>query len=474
MTNILERIVFFASIFFIIYLLIYATFTFLAVAVGAYRLRIKERMQMLKNELRHTTIPISIIVPAYNEAAVIIKSVNSLLALDYQCFEIVVVDDYSNDDTSQLLIDAFNMKPYDRPINRVLQCQPHTAVHEQTVDGINLTLIRKLNGGKSDALNMGINACRYPYFICMDADSFLQKDSLTKIVQPLLEDDRVVSVGGMILLSQCVQLEDGIAVNYKLPKNILVSMQAVEYDRTFLGSRILFDTFNGNLIISGAFGLFNKSLVMAAGGYDVSNLGEDMELALKTHVYCRNNSIEYRMRYAPSAVCLTQAPSRLKDLIGQRRRWHIGMFQSMREHWQIFLNLRFGVVSFLSFMYYLLYELLSPVVEIFGVVAIVLAFYLHLLNVRFMVVFLVLYVLYGVALSLCIYMQHIYQQKFKLSFLDLIKAFFICMLEFTFFRYLLVFTRLQAFIGYSKHKRKWGTIKRDYEKNFEYKPRETV
>ena len=456
----LEQIVFFAGIFFILYLLIYATFTFMAVAVGAYNLRNRYRTQLLKNNLTHTTIPISIIVPAFNEAAVIIKSVNSLLALDYRHYEIIVVDDYSSDNTSGLLIDEFNMMPYNRPINRVLECKPHLSVHEQTVGNVNLTLIRKLNGGKSDALNMGINACRYPYFICMDADSFLQKDSLEKIVQPILEDDNTVSVGGMILVSQCVEIEDGMAVNYKFPRSLLVSMQAVEYDRTFMGSRILFDTFNGNLIISGAFGLFKKSLVMAAGGYDSSNLGEDMELALKTHVYCRNNGIQYRMRYTPSAICLTQAPSRIKDLVGQRRRWHLGMFQSMIAHWQIFLNLRFGVVSFLSFMYYLLFELLSPVVELFGVAVIILAAYLHMLNVRFMVVFLILYVLYGIVLSLCIYSQHIYQLRFRLSAIGLIKALFVCMLEFVFFRYLLVFVRLGAFIRYGKNKRMWGSIKR--------------
>jgi len=461
MMNFLAQIVFVASIFFIIYLLIYATYAFMAVAIGAYTLRTQDRMQMLKNELKHTTIPISIIVPAYNEAAVIIKSVKSLLALDYQLYEIVVVDDDSNDDTSQLLIDEFNMTIYNRPINRSLECKPHIAVYEQKIGNVELTLIRKLNGGKGDALNMGINACRYPYFICMDADSFLQKDSLEKIVQPVLEDDTIVSVGGMILISQCVQIEDGMAVNYKLPSNLLVSMQAVEYDRTFLGSRILFDTFNGNLIISGAFGLFKKSIIVAAGGYDVNNIGEDMELALKTHVYCRNNNIKYRMRYAPSAVCLTQAPSRVKELVGQRRRWHLGLFQSMLAHWQIFLSLRFGVVSFFSFMYYLLYELLSPVVELFGILSIILAAHLNILNVRFMIAFLVLYAIYGVILSLCIYSQHIYQQKFKLSALDLIKAFFVCVLEFTFFRYLLLFSRTIAFIRYGKNKKVWGTIKRN-------------
>jgi len=461
MMSFLAQLVFGISIFFILYLLVYATFAFMAVAVGANALRNKERMQLLKNELRHTTIPISIIVPAYNEAAVIIRSVRSLLALDYQHYEVIVVDDDSSDDTSQLLIDEFNMKPHHRPINRALECKPHLAVHEQRVGNVSLTLIRKLNGGKADALNMGINACNYPYFICMDADSFLQKNSLEKIVQPILEDDTTVSVGGMILISQCVQVEDGMAVNYKLPASLLVSMQAVEYDRTFLGSRILFDTYNGNLIISGAFGLYKKSIVVAAGGYDSSNLGEDMELTLKTHVYCRNNNIKYRMRYASSAVCLTQAPSRITDLAGQRRRWHIGMFQCMREHWQIFLNLRFGVISFLSFMYYLLYELLSPAIELLGIASIIIAARLSILNVRFMIIFLVLYAVYGVVLSLCIFSQHIYQQKFKLSVLDLTKAFFVCLLEFTFFRYLLLFIRIHAFASYRKNKKVWGTIKRE-------------
>jgi len=461
MTNILAQFVLFSSIFFIAYLLIYATFAFMSVAVGAYTLRNKERMQILKNELKHTTIPISIIIPAFNEATVIIKSVKSLLALDYQHYEIVVVDDESNDDTSQLLIDEFDMKFYNRPINCLLECKPHIAVYEQKIGNVNLTLIRKLNGGKADALNMGINSCRYPYFICMDADSFLQKNSLEKIVQPILEDDTTVSVGGMVLISQCVQIENGMAVNYRLPSSLLVSMQAIEYDRTFLGSRILFDTFNGNLIISGAFGLFKKSVVIAAGGYDSNSLGEDMELVLKTHVYCRNNNIKYRIRYASNSVCLTQAPSQIKDLIGQRRRWHIGMFQSMREHWQIFLNLRFGLVSFLSFMYYLLYELLSPIIEIFGVASIIIAAHLNILNVRFMIIFLALYVIYGVVLSLCIYSQHIYQQKFKLSTIDLVKALLICFLEFTFFRYLMLYSRFQAFVRYGKNKKVWGSIKRE-------------
>lgn len=161
---------------------------------------------------------------------------------------------------------------------------------------------------------MGINASRYPYFICVDADSMLQKDSLERIVQPAMEDDAVVAVGGLIRVAQCIQIEeDGAALSYHLPWNFLTGMQVMEYDRSFLASRILLDGFNGNMIISGAFGLFKKDVVIAAGGYATDTLGEDMELVAKLHVFCRNNLHRYSIRYEPNAICWSQAPSTLGD-----------------------------------------------------------------------------------------------------------------------------------------------------------------
>ena len=130
-----------------------------------------------------------------------------------------------------------------------------------------ITLIRKGNGGKADALNMGINAARYPYFICMDADSVLQQDSLEKVVRPILEYDNVIAVGGVIRPGNGTEIIKGKVVHYQLPKNLLACMQVLEYDRSFLAARILFDKFNGSIIISGAFGLFKKDIVIAAGGY---------------------------------------------------------------------------------------------------------------------------------------------------------------------------------------------------------------
>ena len=250
--------------FFIAYLIGYSTFLFLSVVVGSLELYKHRRQEMFKSILPSDYyLPISIIVPAYNEEVTVADTVRSLLALDYRSYEIIVVDDGSKDRTSEVLAETFDMHLVHRPIRRQINCQREEYVYETRAQKVPVTLIRKKNGGKADALNMGINAANFPYFICMDADSVLQYDSLRRIAQPILENGNVVAVGGIVRISNDVELENGRVKHYRLPRNILAFMQVLEYDRSFLASRILFDRFNGSLIISGAFGLFKKDTVIA-------------------------------------------------------------------------------------------------------------------------------------------------------------------------------------------------------------------
>lgn len=461
MTQVAEAIFRGIGVFFVLYLILYATYLFFSVAVGAWKLYQRDKMQRIRNELKHDYyVPVSVLIPAFNEEVTIVDSVKSLLNLDYRLYEIVIIDDGSKDHTVQRLIDAYKMREVNRPVHRKIPCKPCRSIYEAKAGNIRLTLICKENGGKGDALNMGIDASRYPYFLCLDADSMLQRDSLERIVQPVLEEDDIVAVGGLIRVAQCVTMEEGNVMGYHLPLNPITCMQVVEYDRSFLASRILMDQFNGNLIISGAFGLFKKDVVVAAGGYDTDTLGEDMELVVKLHVFCRNNMQKYSIRYEPNAVCWSQAPSSLGDLIKQRRRWHLGLFQSMIKYRQIFANLRFGLISLISYLYYLLFELFSPAVEVFGVVTVVAALGLGLLNVPFMIQFFLLYSLYGAILTITAFFQRIYTQGLKISVFDTVKAVFMCLLEGLFFRYVVSFVRATSFIGYKHKKREWGSIKR--------------
>ena len=461
MLEILKVFLDWVGYFFIAYLIGYSTFLFISVVVGSLELYKLHRREIMKNILPSDYyIPITIIVPAYNEEVTVVDTVRSLLSLEYRSYEIIVVDDGSKDDTSKKLIEAFDMRLVHRPIRRQIQCQPEEFVYESRAQKVPLTLIRKRNGGKADSLNMGINASNFPYFICMDADSVLQYDSLRKIAQPVLEHDNVMAVGGMIRISNDATLENGRVIKYKMPRSILASMQVLEYDRSFLASRILFDKFNGSLIISGAFGLFKKDVVIAAGGYNHNTMGEDMELVVKLHEYCTMNNMDYHIKYASDAICWTQAPEKLRDLCKQRKRWHLGLFQTMYTHRRMLFNPKFGAVSLVSYLYFLIYELLSPFIEIFGVFTMVLAWAIDLLNVRFMVLFFLIYAVFSAILSLSAFFSRIYTTNMKLSFGDSLKAILLCFIELTCLRFVLAWVRSTAFIGYRKKKMNWGRIER--------------
>ena len=447
--------------FFIAYLIGYSTFLFLSVIVGSLDLYKRNRQEKFKSILpTDYYLPISIIVPAHNEEITVVDTVRSLLALDYRSYEIIVVDDGSSDATSEVLAEAFDMHVVHRPIRRRIECRREERVYETSAQKVPLTLIRKENGGKADALNMGINASTFPYFICMDADSVLQYDSLRRIAQPVLEDGKVVAVGGIVRISNDVELENGRVKRYRLPRSILAFMQVLEYDRSFLASRILFDRFNGSLIISGAFGLFKKDTVIAVGGYDNKTMGEDMELVVKLHEYCTINGIDYAIRYATDAICWTQVPERLRDLCKQRKRWHLGLFQSMYKHRIMFCNYRFGAVSYVSYIYFLIYELLSPFIEVFGVFTMVLAWWCDLINVPFMLLFFFIYAVFGGVLTLTAFFSRIYTADLSVSFRDGVKAVCLCLFELGLLRFILAWVRCTAFVGYKKKKLNWGRIER--------------
>ena len=455
--TILEAIEF----FFIIYLMGYTLILGFSVVIGAVSVYEKRRKKELKNLLNlENEIRVSIIVPAYNEQVTIIQTIESLLNLKYKNYEIIIVDDGSKDNTSQEIIRYCEMQKVEKFVINKIHTKPIKSIYEGSHNGVRITLVEKENGGKADSLNVGINIANYPWFICVDADSILQVDSLEKIVEPIIEDSRVVASGGAIMINNGVKLKDGQIQEYDMPKNLLASMQVIEYSRTFLASRIMFDKINANLIISGAFGLFRKDLVIAAGGYEPSTRGEDMELVIKLHTFCRANKIDYKMRYVPDAICWTQAPEKLGDLIKQRRRWHIGLFECMRKYKEILLKPEYGVIGSIAYLYFFIYEFLSPYIEIGGIIVTILLFVLNIVNLKFMLSFYLLYIILGALITIVAYFTTIYINELNFNMKKVAKILMLCLFEVGFLRLVLAWVRFTALIGYRKNKYKWGDIER--------------
>lgn len=185
-----------------------------------------------------------------------------------------------------------------------------------------------------------------------------------------------------------------------------------------------------------------------------------MELVMRLHTFMLNNQREYKMRYLPDSVCWTQCPPTLKDLIKQRRRWHIGLFQALSSYPMLLSRFRYKPVSFISYLYYSIFELLGPFIELFGFSLILLAFYFNILNVPFMINLFIIYMCYMVVLTLTAFCQRIYIQGLNLHPMDILKALIMVSLESLFFRHVLNFVRVSALIQYRKRKNEWGSITR--------------
>lgn len=311
------------------------------------------------------SVPVSIIVPAYNEEGVIAESVRSLLGCDYVGLEVVVVNDGSSDGTLQALMDAFPLVEDKRVPRTSLPSEPVLATYRSRDDD-RLMVIDKGNGGKADALNAGLCFARYPLFCATDSDTVLERDALPRLVREFQVRPETVAVGGIVRILNGSSVSDGHVYEVKTPRNLLVNLQIVEYLRAFLLGRTGWSKLRALLIISGAFGLFRRELVIAAGGYDRTALGEDADLVVRLHRLCHARGIDYRIGFIADPVCWTEAPDNFSVLARQRERWHRGLMQVLWRHRGMIGRPRYGAVGLIAFPYFVIFEALGPVVEVLG------------------------------------------------------------------------------------------------------------
>jgi len=342
--------------------------------------------------------PVSILVPAYNEEATICASVRSLLQLTYPEYEVIVVNDGSKDGTLQALLAEFEMVPFPEAYRVSLPVKPVRGIHRSTRFP-NLRVVDKDNGGKADALNAGINAARYPLICGVDADSVLERDSLARVVQPFLVDPSVVAVGGTVRIANGCTVRGGFLAEVGLPRNLLALMQIVEYLRAFLFGRVGWSALNGLLIISGAFGLFRKDVVIAAGGYLHDTIGEDMELVIRLHRHCLAQGRPYRIAFVPNPVCWTEAPEDLRVLKSQRVRWQRGLAESLSKNLGLLCKPGSGAVGWLAFPFFAVFEWMGPLIEVVGFVFMAAGALLGVVSWQAFWAFLLVAVAFGITLS---------------------------------------------------------------------------
>ncbi len=402
--------------------------------------------------------PVSVVVPAYNEEASIVDSVRSFLTLTYPLHEVVVVNDGSRDATLEVLMEEFDLYETDQPVRQQLNFAPLRGVYASTSE--RLIVVDKENGGKADALNAGVCTANYPLVCCLDADIILEEDALLRVARPMIESSEVAAVGGIVRVANGCEFEKGRIIKVKTPKKALPNFQIVEYLRAFIASRTAWSKLNCLLIISGAFGMFRRRDLIAAGGYTEDTVGEDMELVTRMHRVLRENDRQYKITFVPDPIAWTEVPDTLRVLRRQRDRWHRGLIDTLFRHRRMLFNPRYGSIGLLGMPYFFLFEFLGPVVETLGYAAFIFGLLIGVLNLEFAIAFFLVAVGLGVLLSTAaVFLEELRLERYP-RWWDIAKLTLYGILENFGYRQINALWRVIAIVSFLRRSTDWGSMER--------------
>jgi cellulose synthase/poly-beta-1,6-N-acetylglucosamine synthase-like glycosyltransferase len=409
------------------------------------------------------TLPVSILIPAHNEEVGIVESVRAMQALRYPESEIIVIDDGSSDRTFEVLRDAFDLVEHARLMRPVVPTIGAVIGTYAPRDGSALLVVRKVGAGKkTDALNVGICAARLPLLCMVDADALLDEEALLRVVKPFVDDpQRVIATGGVIRPANGSAVYRGRVTETRMPKAWLARIQVVEYLRAFLLGRSGWSRAGALLVISGAFGVFRRDVVIQAGGYDHDSIGEDAELVARLHKLMRGREREYRIEFVAEPTCWTEVPETLRVLRRQRRRWARGLTDLLVTHRRMIGNPRYGRIGVVVLPYFLVFEAIGPFFELAGLVGFVFGLLSGLIHVQGALVYLGVTVAYSLFLSIAALVVEDYSFRRYAGWRELGIAVLAAIAENLFYRQLNSWWRLRGLVdGVTNRETSWGTMER--------------
>lgn len=403
---------------------------------------------------------ISLLIPAYNEEATVVANVHSILALNFPKFEALIINDGSRDRTLDRLIEAFGLVPVERAWE--------AAVPHQSVRGLyaspeypGLLVIDKENGGKADAINAGINLARMPLFCAVDADSLLEPDALLRAVRPFIEHPaQTVAVGGTVRVANGCRIYAGQVEEVGLARRFLPLVQSMEYIRAFLMARLAWSRLGILTIISGAFGIFRREIVIEAGGYDPGTVGEDLDLVLRMHRFLRDRQQAYSISFVPEPVCWTEVPEDLGTLGRQRKRWQRGALESFFSNRAMLCHPRYGRIGMAGLPLMLVIDVLGPLLEVAGYILIPLFWAMGVLSLDFMLAFVALTFMYGVFVSCGALALEEKELRRYPKARDLALLSMVAVMENFGYRQLNNFWRIGGWWQFIRRRKDWGVMKR--------------
>jgi len=410
--------------------------------------------------------PVSVIIAAKNEAENLQKFLPGILEQDFPEFEVIVVNDGSKDQTLQSLVSFFELERRNPFYKERIPTKNVRGVYLNRYIP-NLIVVDKENGGKADALNVGINFSENDFICGIDADSLLEVESLLRVISVTLDfDEPHIAIGGNISPINGCTIDHGKIESYGLGDQVIVKYQTLEYMRAFNTGRIGWTKLKSLLIISGAFGVFDKQKILEAGGYITSSglykkdsVGEDMELVVRLTHNALKQKEKVRVDYVYHALCYTELPDSANILFKQRNRWHRGLVDILHYHRKMTFNYKYKQVGLIGMPYFLIFEMIGPFLETLGYIMLVLGLILGLLTPLVVGLIFSVSILFGIFLSLCALLVSERKDEYTNKKITLTLIFF-AILENIGYRQLVSIHRVFSFFSALRDSGKWGSQKR--------------
>ncbi|MEP1033140.1 glycosyltransferase family 2 protein [Ekhidna sp.] len=404
---------------------------------------------------------VSLIAPAYNEGLTIVENIRSMISLEYNNYDVIVVNDGSKDDTLRNVIEAFDLVEVPFHVNAKVNTKEIVSVYKSLNRSFKkLTIVNKINGGKADALNAGINVSSSRLVACIDVDCILENDALQRMVKPFMEDSSVIASGGVVRIANSCEVEHGKLLKVNLPTNSLARFQVLEYLRAFLLSRMAWARLNGLLLISGAFGMFDRKLILMAGGYSTDTVGEDMELVVRMRSMMTRAKRKFKVTMIPDPLCWTEAPSTNEILAKQRNRWARGTYEVLKKHTYLFLNTKYKITGLFGYPFWFFFEWMAPLLEFSGLVYFVFLLLTGSVSWTYFLTLLVMFYCFSIFISsFTLYAEEISFYKYG-QVKDQLKLLFAALLEPFVYHPKVVWSSVKGNLDIMKGVKSWGEMTR--------------
>ena len=412
----------------------------------------------------HLAPGISVIAPAYNEEVTIIVNVKSLLTLNYPLFEVIIVNDGSQDNTLKLLIEEFDLVEAPFAYVEKIKSQPYKRTFKsQNPKYEILTVIDKENGGtKADAFNAGLNASVFPYFLNTDVDCILARNTLTKMIKPILSSKvRVIAVGATLRMSNSCDIKEGVITRVRPPEALIPRFQELEYIRSYLLGKMGWELINAVPNVSGGLGMFDKEIAIKAGGYGADSHAEDMDMMTRMAAHMMNNRLDYKIGYIPLSCCWTEGPPNIQILGRQRTRWASGLFQIFSDHRKILFNPSYKKLGLITFPFIFIFEFLAPIIEVFGILFSIFLIVFGYVNWSFAPLILLYSYTFSVMISTVVIIWDQMTFKYYETSKEVWTLFFTALIEPFIYHPMILFFSLKGYYSYiTSRELAWGTMTR--------------